>query len=50
MITVLVSTSNSQVLLLKNMRVAFDAKATQIFSAKILVYTPYVMIKVLTIR
>ena len=52
MLTVLVSTlSNSQVFLLKKMRVAFEnAKATHIFSAKIVVCMPYLMIKVLTIR
>ena len=49
--TVLVSTiSNSQIFLLKKMRVAFaNAKATHIFSAKILAYMPYLMIKVLMI-
>ena len=52
MLTVLVSTiSNSQVFLLKNMSVVLVfAKATHIFSAKILAYMPYLMIKVLTIR
>ena len=52
MLTVLVSTiSNSQLFLLKKMCVAFaNAKATHIFSAKILAYMPYLMIKVLTIR
>ena len=50
MLTVLVSTIfNSQIFLLKKMRVAF-AKATHIFSAKILAYFPYLMIKVLTIH
>ena len=51
MLTVLVSTiSNSQVFLLKKIRVAFaNAKATHIFSAKILAYMPYLMIKVLMI-
>ena len=47
MLTVLVSAihvSNSQVFLLKN------AKATHFFSAKILAYMLYLMIKVLTIR
>ena len=35
----------------EKMRVAFAfAKATHIFSAKILAYMPYLMIKVLTIR
>ena len=49
MLTVLVSTiSDSQVFLLKKMWVA-NAKATHIFSAKILAYVPYLMIKVLTI-
>ena len=50
MLTVLINTiSNSQVFLLKKMRVAFaNAKATHIFSAKILVYVLYLMIKVLT--
>ena len=44
MLTVLVSTiSNSQVFLLKK------CEATHIFSAKILVYMLYLMIKVLTI-
>ena len=49
MLTVLVSTiSNSQLFLLKKMWVAFaNAKATHIFSAKILAYMPYLMIKVL---
>ena len=48
---VLVSTiSKSQVFLLKKMRVDFaNAKSTHIFSAKILVYMPYLMIKVSTI-
>ena len=52
MLTVLVSTiSNSQVFLLKKMWVAFaNAKATHIFSAKILAYMPYLMIKDLTLR
>ena len=52
MLTVLVSTiSNSQVFLLKKMRVAFaNAKATHIFSTKILAYMPYLMIKYLTIH
>ena len=53
MLSVLVSTiSNSQVFLLKKkkMWVAFaNAKATNIFSAKLLAYMPYLMIKVLTI-
>ena len=45
MLTVLVSTiSNSQVFLLKN------ANATHIFSAKILSYMPYSIIKVLMTR
>ena len=46
-LTVLVmSISNSQVVLLKKMWVAFaNAKATHIFSAKILAYMPYLMIK-----
>ena len=50
MLTVLINTiSNSQVFLLKKMRVALaNAKATHIFSAKILVYVLYLMIKVLT--
>ena len=48
MLTDLVSTTpNSQVFLLKKM---LFAKATHIFSAKILAYIPYLMIKVLTIR
>ena len=48
---VLVSTiSNSQVFFVKKMWVAFAyAKATHIFSAKILAHMPYLMIKVLTI-
>ena len=52
MLTLLVSTkSNSQVFSLKKMWVAFaDAKATHIFSAKILAYMPYLMVKVLTIH
>ena len=58
MLTALVSTiSNSQVFLLKKngrsfcIGVAFaNAKATLIFSAKIIAYMPYLMIKVLTIR
>ena len=53
MLTVLVSTiSNSQVFLLKSvsMVVFANAKATHIFSAKILVYRPYLMTKVLTVR
>ena len=52
MLTVLVSTiSNSQLFLLKKMWVVFaNAKATHIFSAKILAKKPYLMIKVLTIR
>ena len=51
MLTVLVSIiSNSQVFLLKKMRVAFaNAKATHFFPAKILSYMPYVMNKVLTL-
>ena len=51
MVTVLISTiSNSQVFLLKKMRVAFaNAKATHIFSAKILAYVPHLMVKVLTL-
>ena len=52
MLTVLVSTiSNSQVFLQKKISVAFaNAKATHIFfSAKILAYMPYLMIKVLTL-
>ena len=52
MLTVLVSTiSNSQVFLLfcRKKSVAF-AKAAHIFSAKILAYMPYLMIKVLAIR
>ena len=49
MLTILLSTiSNSQVFLLKKMRVAFaNAKATHIFSAKILAYMPYLTVKVL---
>ena len=47
MLTVLESAiSNSQVFLLKK----YECKATHIFSAKILAYMPYLMIKVLTIR
>ena len=52
MLTVLLlrTISNLQVFLLKKMWVAFAfAKATHIFSAKILVYMPYLMIKILTI-
>ena len=51
MLTVLVSTlSKSQVFLLKkNVNAFANAKATHIFSAKILVYMPYLMIKVSTI-
>ena len=47
MLTVLVSTiSNSYLFLLKKMCVAFaNAKATQIFSAKILAYMPCLMMK-----
>ena len=49
MLTILISTIfNSQVFLLKNVNGA-NAKATLIFSAKILVYKPYLMIIVLTI-
>ena len=49
-LTVLVSSiSNSQIFLLKKMLIAF-AKAAHIFSAKILAYMPYLMIKVLIIR
>ena len=50
MLAVLVSTlSNSQLFLLKN--VSRFCKTTRIFfSAKILAYTPYLMIKVLMIR
>ena len=49
MLSALVSTiSNSQVFLLKTYANA-NAKATHIFSAKILVSLPYLMIKVLTI-
>ena len=52
MFTVLVSKiSNSQVFLLKNVSTSFaNAKASHIFSAKILGYMPYLTIKVLTIR
>ena len=52
MLTFLVSTiSNSQVFLLKKNVSSFcKAKATHIFSAKILADMPYLMIKVLTIR
>ena len=47
MLTVLVSTiSYSQVFLLKNVSSFCNAKVTQIFSAKILAYMPYLMIKV----
>ena len=49
MLKVLVSIiSNSQVFLLKN--VSSFCKATHIFSAKILAYMPYLMIKILTVR
>ena len=48
-LTVLVSTiSNSQLFL--QIFIFANAKATHIFSAKILVNMPYLMIKVLTIR
>ena len=52
MLTVLVSTiSNSQVFLLEKCEYLLQhAKATHIFSAKIFVYMPYLMMKVLTIR
>ena len=52
LLTVLVSTiSNLQAFFLKKMWVAFaNAKATHIFSEKILAYMPYLMIKVSTIR
>ena len=52
MLTVLVSTvSNSHVFLLKKCVAKFaNAKATHIFSAKILAHVPYLMIKVLMIR
>ena len=51
MLTVLVGTiSNSQVFLLKKCVAFANAKATHIFSAKILAYMPYLMIEVLTIR
>ena len=52
MLTVLLSTiSNSQVFFWKKMWVASAfAKATHIFSTKILAYMPYLMIKDLTIR
>ena len=52
MLTVLVSTvCNSQIFLLKKMWVTFaNAKATHFFSAKILAYLSYLMIKCLTIR
>ena len=51
MLTALVSTlSSSQVFLLKKMWVAFaNAKALHIFSAKIVAYMPYLMIKDLMI-
>ena len=51
MLTVLVRIrSNAQVFLLKKYEVAFaNAKATHIFSAKILAYMPYLIIKVVTI-
>ena len=46
MLTVLVSTiPNSQVFFAEK-----NAKATHIFSAKLLAYMPYLMIKILTIR
>ena len=52
LLTVLGSTVSSlQVFLLKKMWAAFaNAKATHIFSANILAYMPYLMIKVLTIH
>ena len=50
MLTVLVSTLSNSVIFAGKMWVAFaNAKATHIFSAKILAYMPYLMIKVLTI-
>ena len=50
MLTVVKSTiSNSQVFLLKNVSSNLQ-KLLTFFSAKILVYMPYLMIKVLTIR
>ena len=49
MLTVLSTISNSQ-LFLVNMSTFANAKATHIFSAKILACIPYLMIKVLTIR
>ena len=57
MLTVLVSTlSNPQVFLLTKcekllqMLLKANAKATHIFSAKVLAFMPYLTIKVLTIR
>ena len=50
MLTVLVCTiSSSQVFFVEKKGVAF-ANATHIFSAKILAYMPYLMIKVLTMH
>ena len=49
MLSVLVSTIESTAIFAKKMWVTF-AKATHIFSAKILEYIQYLMIKVLTIR
>ena len=51
MVTVLVITiSNSQIFLLKTCVAFANAKAAYIFSANILAYMPYLMIKDLTIR
>ena len=51
MLTVPVRTiSNSQVFLLKNVSSFANAKATHIFSAKILAYIPYFTTKVLKVR
>ena len=51
MLTVLVRTiSNSQVFLLKNVSSFCKCKSYSHFSAKMLAYMPYLMIKVLTIR
>ena len=50
-LTVLVSTiSNSQVFLLKNVSSFYKCKSYSHFSAKILTYMPYLMIKTLTIH
>ena len=47
MLTVLVSTISNSVMFAEKMGVAFvTAKATHIFTVKILMYMPYLMIKV----